>query len=221
MLQLKKKETSQKENMTIQIQSTTSGGKMVFVTVGTTRFDKLVSAATSTMALEWMTAQGYDTLVVQYGTGLEPQIPEQYTAATARLSIQTYRFQPSLEKDMQRADLILSHAGAGTVMEALRMEKTLIVVINTDLMDNHQTELATAMAERGHLFVVETPEHLLDQPATTWHAFQEFVPRFPQLQQQQQKGEAEMDFPRLVDAFLGFSTPDSTTEQTGERKKKL
>jgi beta-1,4-N-acetylglucosaminyltransferase len=219
---------------------------MVFVTVGTTRFDKLVSAATSTMALEWMTAQGYDTLVVQYGTGVEPQVPEQYTTSgsstieapnhkqdstnysyqpqqqgqtTSRLSIQTYRIKPSLEKDMQRADLILSHAGAGTVMEALRMEKTLIVVINTDLMDNHQTELATAMAERGHLFVVEAPEDLLDQPATTWHAFQDFVPRFPQ--QQQHRGEEEMDFPRLLDAFLGFSTPELTTEQKGEGKKEL
>jgi beta-1,4-N-acetylglucosaminyltransferase len=164
----------------------------VFVTVGTTRFDKLVAAATSKMALEWMASQGYTSLTVQYGTGTQPTID----AEASPIPIRTYNFQPSLDQDMRQADLILSHAGAGTVMEALRLQKKLVVVINTLLMDNHQTELAGAMAERRHLYMVEDPEALNNEE--TWVSFQDFSPVPHQ-------GGDEYDFPRLLDAHLGFS----------------
>ncbi|OEU18716.1 Glyco_tran_28_C-domain-containing protein, partial [Fragilariopsis cylindrus CCMP1102] len=143
----------------------------LFVTVGTTRFDKLVEAVTSKVALEWMKRQGFSSLTIQYGRGIKP--PEMISSSSSIIDIQTYDFRPSLIDDMEKADLILSHAGAGTVMEVLRMKnfdyndndndndnnnktttgttKKLIVVINTELMDNHQTELATAMADRGHI----------------------------------------------------------------------
>jgi hypothetical protein len=38
--------------------------------------------------------------------------------------------------------------GAGTITEALRMESNLVVVVNTELMDNHQRELAEALQDR-------------------------------------------------------------------------
>lgn len=166
--------------------------KIVFVTVGTTRFEKLVSAATSPMALDWMAKRGYTSLTVQYGTGKEPEIDQ----SSAPFPITTYSFKPSLDEDMKKADLILSHAGAGTVMEALRMRKKLVVVINTLLMDNHQTELAEAMAGRGHIFMVENPELL--EKKDTWVSFQDFQPVPHQ-------GGDEKDFPRLLDSFLGFA----------------
>jgi len=167
----------------------------VFVTVGTTRFEKLVSAATSKLALDWMASQGYTSLTVQYGTGQEPEI-ERGEENNPPMSIRMYSFQPSLDEDMRKADLILSHAGAGTVMEALRLQKKLVVVINTLLMDNHQTELAGAMAERGHLLMVEEPEAL--SSFETWFSFQDFSP-IPH------QGGDEHDFPRLLDSYLGFA----------------
>jgi UDP-N-acetylglucosamine transferase subunit ALG13 len=46
---------------------------------------------------------------------------------------------------MRGADLVISHAGAGSVLEALHAHKSLLVVVNDSLMDNHQTELAHKM----------------------------------------------------------------------------
>ena len=167
-------------------------GKNAFVTVGTTRFDKLVSSVTSKIALEWMESQGFSSLTIQYGRGTKPEIPPNQLRSSS-LKIELYDFRPSLQADMERADLILSHAGAGTVMEVLRMKKRLIVVINTQLMNNHQTELAGAMAVRGHLHMVDCPEKL-DEP-NTWEAFEKFSPT------SFESGDA-YDMPRLLDSFL-------------------
>jgi UDP-N-acetylglucosamine transferase subunit ALG13 len=41
--------------------------------------------------------------------------------------------------------------GAGTVVDVLSRNKKLVVVINEDLMDNHQTDLGERLARDGHL----------------------------------------------------------------------
>ena len=82
-----------------------------------------------------------------------------------RLHVKWYRFQPSLVHDMERADIILCHAGAGTLLEALAISKTYDIntiqlqrpiinaVINTSLMNNHQSELAEELHRRRHIHV--------------------------------------------------------------------
>ena len=58
--------------------------------------------------------------------------------------------------------LIISlHPGAGTILETLRAGKPLIVVTNDALMDNHQLEIAGALADAGHLLIA-TPATLMD-----------------------------------------------------------
>lgn len=40
--------------------------------------------------------------------------------------------------------------GSGSIFETLHLGKPLIVVVNEDLMDNHQSELAEELARRNH-----------------------------------------------------------------------
>ncbi|XP_076655170.1 cell division cycle 5-related protein-like [Halictus rubicundus] len=50
------------------------------------------------------------------------------------------------------ADLIISHAGAGSILDALENQKNLIVVANNSLMHNHQLELAEQLHLDKHLY---------------------------------------------------------------------
>ena len=42
---------------------------------------------------------------------------------------------------MECADLVISHAGAGTCLEVLRLGKPLVVIVNKSLLGNHQVGL--------------------------------------------------------------------------------
>ncbi|NXU02378.1 ALG13 transferase, partial [Buphagus erythrorhynchus] len=62
-----------------------------------------------------------------------------------------FRFKDSLAAELQSADLVISHAGAGSCLETLEKGKPLIVVINDKLMDNHQLELAKQLHRDGYV----------------------------------------------------------------------
>ena len=87
-----------------------------------------------------------------------------------------YRLKPSTAEDIAGASLVISHAGAGSIFDCLRCPlpeatartrkrreeresgRPLLVVINDSLADNHQVELAEAMAERGHCLYCIPPD---------------------------------------------------------------
>uniref|UniRef100_A0A7S0EDY8 UDP-N-acetylglucosamine transferase subunit ALG13 n=1 Tax=Hanusia phi TaxID=3032 RepID=A0A7S0EDY8_9CRYP len=130
-------------------------GYKCFVTVGTTKFDELVEAFDSEILQEKLFSQGFEQIVIQKGRSRATPV------ARGGLKVEVYEYKPSLREDMDAADLIVSHAGAGSVMESLRMGKKLVVVANQALMDNHQMELADAMAARG-LVDVATPHNIAE-----------------------------------------------------------
>lgn len=45
----------------------------------------------------------------------------------------------------------LTRAGAGTILDALRLDVPLIVVPNEELLDNHQAELAEELKQQGYV----------------------------------------------------------------------
>lgn len=117
----------------------------VFVTVGTTKFPQLVSAILSPDILSLLYSQGYSSLTIQAGN-TSVQSP-----TDSPLDIQIFDYKPSLAENISNADLVISHAGAGTCLEVLESKKPLVVIVNDTLMDNHQTELASRLAADGHL----------------------------------------------------------------------
>ena len=65
------------------------------------------------------------------------------------------------EEYINEADLIIGHAGVGTIVETLRANKPLLVIVNQDLMDNHQQEVASGLEKKGYINVAY-PETLLE-----------------------------------------------------------
>ncbi|KAI0928491.1 hypothetical protein AcW1_005721 [Taiwanofungus camphoratus] len=138
-------------------ESPPSTQKLVFVTVGSTRFDPLVQAVLSDTVLNALRSKGYSKVIAQCGNSeldTEPltQTSEGWLWKTGHsMDIEIWRFKPSLQEEYERADLVISHAGSGTILDVLRLGKPLIVVPNPTLLDNHQEELAAALASLGHL----------------------------------------------------------------------
>lgn len=135
--------------------------RTALVTVGSTKFDILIEHIASTACLDALARRGYSNLIIQYGNS------QWQPLEATQLLITAYDFKPSLAEDIQQADLIISHAGArireistrsnfwfvgsGTILDSLRLSKTLIVVPNNTLMDDHQSELATELSKQGYL----------------------------------------------------------------------
>ncbi|XP_074003533.1 UDP-N-acetylglucosamine transferase subunit ALG13-like [Numenius arquata] len=121
--------------------------KSVFVTVGTTSFDDLIATVSSPAALQVLRSRGYQKLVLQVGRGELKPAPRSSPA----VAVEAFRFKDSLAEDLRRADLVISHAGAGSCLETLEKGKPLVVVINEKLMNNHQLELAKQLHRDGHV----------------------------------------------------------------------
>ncbi|KAK2579550.1 hypothetical protein KPH14_010849 [Odynerus spinipes] len=123
--------------------------RKVFVTVGTTSFDDLIVAILSPETLEALASKGYNYLSLQIGKSfLKPDCTPRHGID----HIEYFHLSSSIENHMQAADLVISHAGAGSILEALEARKGLIVVINHFLMGNHQLELARRLYKDKHLY---------------------------------------------------------------------
>lgn len=120
--------------------------KSVFVTVGTTKFNDLIYSVTKRRTLEAFKRKGYTSLTIQMGNGLIDIEPSDI------IEISSYTFKPDIGSDISNSDLVISHGGAGSIMQALDHKKPLLVVINEDLMDNHQYELAEKLSKEKRLY---------------------------------------------------------------------
>ncbi|CAI0468606.1 unnamed protein product [Linum tenue] len=133
--------------------------KTVFVTVGTTLFDALVKAVDTEQVKHELQRRGYTHLLIQIGRG--SYIPDKCEGEGGSLVVDYFTFSSSIAEHLRSASLVISHAGSGSIFETLRLGKPLIVVVNEDLMDNHQSELAEELAERKHLYCAH-PQALLE-----------------------------------------------------------
>ncbi|KAG2054781.1 glycosyl transferase [Suillus hirtellus] len=169
---------------------------LVFVTVGSTRFDALVEASVSEPVLSTLRDSGHDRLIIQRGNSviesLEEFNGESCTIQRHGVDIEIWRFKPFIQAECEQADLVISHAGSGTILDVLRLGKPLIVVPNSTLLDNHQEELASALQILGHLKATS-----IQDLASTIASFEprDLVP-FPPFD--------GTKFSKLVDEEMGF-----------------
>jgi beta-1,4-N-acetylglucosaminyltransferase len=156
----------------------------VFVTVGTTEFNQLVEQVCSDEISMQLKSLGCKSLKIQHGRGPAPNV-DQLDGVTATC----FDLKPSITDDIQNADLVISHAGAGSCIEVLRAHKPLLVVINESLMDNHQLELAEKLQEENYLLyttVDQLPERLKEISTHKFKKYEagnvkKFVERLDQL----------------------------------------
>ena len=114
----------------------------VFLTVGTTEFEGLVDilAADSSHSLVNALADLYGCkhIVVQIGRGqCEPYEAAKYCQSRG-VTLEWYRFKDSIRSDITTSDLVISHCGAGTILEVLKLNKPLIVVVNETLQGSSE-----------------------------------------------------------------------------------
>ncbi|KAH7384504.1 glycosyltransferase family 28 C-terminal domain-containing protein [Pyrenochaeta sp. MPI-SDFR-AT-0127] len=145
--------------------SWTPDSKLCFVTTGATApFTALIESALSPATLDVLLNLGFTHLLVQYGSAIDVY---NRSSSLARAHLQQHNreqkfiidgidfdsegLKPQFRLVQQSKGVVISHAGSGTILEALRYQIPLIVVPNTELLDNHQEELAVAMERNNYL----------------------------------------------------------------------
>ena len=138
---------------------------MIFVTLGTHHdpFPRLVGALDALPAGE---------LVVQHGHSPRPE----HAAET----VDFLPFADMIER-IRAADVVITHAGVGSILLCLRHGRTPLVVPRRqqfgEHVDDHQVELTRALAERGRVIAVWDVADLANLVATAPAATE---PRSPQ-----------------------------------------
>ena len=136
------------------------GDRRCLITVGTTNFDSLVrhidQPATAQRLLAHLHSLRFTHITLQLGGNhtYDPVTLQRLASAfTPPIAIATFTLSPSLLPTLQSSALVISHAGAGSILEAMRLRLPLLVVVNEALMDNHQREVADELAARRHVWV--------------------------------------------------------------------
>ncbi|UCH70509.1 MAG: hypothetical protein JSV29_00550 [Candidatus Bathyarchaeota archaeon] len=107
---------------------------MILVTVGTERFDDLVKTMDE-IALELG-----EEVTIQIGKG-------EYEPKNCRY----FRFSSHMDRYFEKANLIVTHGGAGTLFELLEKNRKIIGISNPEKPNQHQKEILKALSQQSYL----------------------------------------------------------------------
>jgi len=116
----------------------------ILVTVGSTRYDELIKVV--------------DTVLVNENYDVEMQIAD---GKYIPINYKYFTFIENIREYYERSDIVITHAGAGTIYELLELEKKIIIVPNLDRADNHQIDIARYMDENGYATTLWKCEDLI------------------------------------------------------------
>ncbi|KAI1401401.1 glycosyltransferase family 1 protein [Hypoxylon fuscum] len=135
--------------------------KYAFVTVGASAsFKSLVDEVVSDAFLSKLKSLGFTVLMVQCGPDFDYFESVRPPYQPGKLYVHGFAYKPDIRAEMKLATaeagsrsmgLIITHAGSGSILDALDFNTNLIAVPNPTLMDNHQSEIADEMEKQGLL----------------------------------------------------------------------
>ena len=105
----------------------------VLVTVGTYKFDELIKK------IDEIASEKKIEFVCQIGQG--KYIPK---------NCESFSFSTNFAEKVDNSELIITHAGAGTIYSLLENKKNLIVVPNVNRVDKHQLEIAKYVSDNKY-----------------------------------------------------------------------
>lgn len=147
---------------------------MIFVTVGnaTQGFRRLLDAISK------LAEQGVfdeETVVIQSGSN--PGFQSSHCEQTDFLPMDRFG------EMIREADLVISHAGAGTLLHVLQAGKVPVVMPRFkrygEHVDDHQVELVKTLASKGRVVPAYEPEDLPEAIAEAWRRSAHQVPSPP------------------------------------------
>jgi len=144
---------------------------MTFVTVGnaTDAFRRLLSA------VDRLADEGLLPTPIVIQSGNNPGFASPHAVARAFMPMEEF------EDHVRRARLVISHAGAGTVLHAMAARKVPVVMPRRakygELVDDHQAELVEYLAKAGHVIPAWEPADLPGAVRTALSRLSEPSPR--------------------------------------------
>lgn len=73
-------------------------------------------------------------------------------------TLEVLPFTSDINSFIHKADIVISHAGTGSIIDTLRLQKNLIVITNDTLMNNHQTEIANEFSLANYCVAFSTSQ---------------------------------------------------------------
>ena len=134
--------------------------KQILITVGTTKFENLIKAIDNKKFYEMLINAGFTKIIIQKGYG--EYIPQNYKTFENQIKIQISEIINHFEDVIKSSELIISHGGAGIILESLKNKKKVIVCVNDELMDNHQIELATSLHENNYVYYCKNLQNIVE-----------------------------------------------------------
>lgn len=65
-----------------------------------------------------------------------------YISNKYSFKLKCFPFSRNINDFIEKSEIVVSHAGTGSIIDTLKLQKPLIVVTNSELMDNHQDDIA-------------------------------------------------------------------------------